>query len=409
MFTRTRIRLTAWYVAILATFLILIGAAVYAVVRQQAENGITSGLRLTAGRAAADMASGNLADLDRLNRAPYTVTTVLLPSGIGQVRRASPQFSLPYGPALNHALKTGRDVRTVGSGESGLRLYTMRVNDEEGRPAALVQVARSTEPEHQTLGNLLTGLLLGGVGGLLLAAIGGWFLAGKSLRPLRDAFDRQHAFVADASHELRTPLAVIRANAEYLNQQQPDNPEVQDIVSETERLSALVDTLLAVARGDSAERGAIREPLDLGDVVSSSATAMQPLAAGRGIDLTVAAGEGLRVQGDREQLRQLVIILVDNALRYTAAGGRVHVYAGNENGNALVTVHDTGIGMPEEAQARVFERFYRADDARNRESGGAGLGLAIAEELVHGHGGRISVESTPGAGSTFTVRLPLFT
>ncbi len=407
MFTRARIRLTAWYVAILATFLVLIGAAVYAVVRQQAETGITSGLRLTAGRAAADMASGNVADLDRLNRAPYTVTTVLLPSGMTQVRHASPQFSLPYGPALSHAYKTGRDVRTIGSGESGLRLYTLLVRDEEGRAAALVQVARSTQPEHQTLGNLLKGLLLGGVGGLVLAAIGGWFLAGKSLKPLREAFDRQHAFVADASHELRTPLAVIRANAEYLHQEQPDNPEVQDIVSETERLSALVDTLLAVARGDSAERGAIREPLDLGDVVSNSATAMQPLATGRGIDLTVAAGEGLRVQGDREQLRQLVVILVDNALRYTSEGGRVHVYAGQENGHALLTVHDTGIGIPEAAQPRVFERFYRADDARNRESGGAGLGLAIAQELVEGHGGRISVESTPGAGSTFIVRLPL--
>ncbi|MGZ4482676.1 MAG: histidine kinase dimerization/phospho-acceptor domain-containing protein, partial [Gaiellales bacterium] len=243
MFTRARIRLTAWYVAILATFLVLIGAAVYAVVRQQAETGITSGLRLTAGRAAADMASGNVADLDRLNRAPYTVTTVLLPSGMTQVRHASPQFSLPYGPALSHAYKTGRDVRTIGSGESGLRLYTLLVRDEEGRAAALVQVARSTQPEHQTLGNLLKGLLLGGVGGLVLAAIGGWFLAGKSLKPLREAFDRQHEFVADASHELRTPLAVIRANAEFLQQEQPENVEARDIVSETDRLSSLVDAL----------------------------------------------------------------------------------------------------------------------------------------------------------------------
>ena len=271
----------------------------------------------------------------------------------------------------------------------------------------MIQVIRSVEPEHQALSRLVFGLLVGGLGGLLLAGIGGWFLAGKSLEPVRVAFNRQHAFVSDASHELRTPLAVIRANAEYLQLEQPDNPEVRDIVSESERLSALVETLLALARGDVAGAGLERALVDLGEVVEAAVTSMRPLAEERGVELTVVTGEGMTVLGDGEQLRQLVIILVDNALRYTAADGRVHVQAGADRDSAVLTVHDNGIGIPPDAVDRVFERFYRADSARSRDSGGAGLGLAIARELVGGHGGRIELDSTEGAGTTFTVRLPL--
>ena len=200
---------------------------------------------------------------------------------------------------------------------------------------------------------------------------------------------------------------MIRANAEFLQLEQPDNPEVRDIVSESERLSALVETLLALARGDVAGAGLERALVDLGEVVEAAVTSMRPLAEERGVELTVVTGEGMTVLGDGEQLRQLVIILVDNGLRYTAADGRVHVQAGADRDSAVLTVHDNGIGIPPDAVDRVFERFYRADSARSRDSGGAGLGLAIARELVGGHGGRIELDSTEGAGTTFTVRLPL--
>ena len=119
------------------------------------------------------------------------------------------------------------------------------------------------------------------------------------------------------------------------------------------------------------------------------------------------AASGLHIEGDREQVRQLVVILVDNALRYTPSGGSVAVIVGKSSNDAALEVRDTGIGIPREAQDHVFERFYRADEARNRDSGGAGLGLAIAKQLVEDHDGRISLESVPGEGSTFTVRLPL--
>jgi len=161
-----------------------------------------------------------------------------------------------------------------------------------------------------------------------------------------------------------------------------------------------------VARGDGTGEAA-HDELDLGAVVEGSAASMRSLASERGVALDVSAAPELRVRGSREQLRQLVVILVDNALRYTARGGRVDVDVARRDGSAVMAVTDTGIGIPPEALAHVFERFYRADEARTRDSGGAGLGLAIAQKLVDEHGGRISAESTPGQGSTFTVTLPL--
>ena len=308
-------------------------------------------------------------------------------------------------PAAQQALISGEDHRTVGSGANQFRIYSKRIDTGSGG-FWLVQVARSTQPEQETLNHLLVGLLVGGIGGLMLAAVGGWFLAGKSLAPVRNAFEHQRTFVADASHELRTPLAVIRANAEYLEGEQPDNLEVREILRESDRISALVASMLSLARGDAASEAPL-EPLDLDSLVEDAVTSLQPIAIERELELTVGTGGSLRVKGDPDQLRQLIVLMVDNALRYTPPGGRIHVQATREGGNALLTVHDTGIGIPSQAVPHVFERFYRADEARNRESGGSGLGLAIAQELVDRHQGKITVDSAEGIGTTFAVQLPL--
>jgi signal transduction histidine kinase len=299
----------------------------------------------------------------------------------------------------------GQDRRTIGSGADELRVYSVRVR-RGGDVIGLLQVARSTKPEHDSLGNLLGGLLLGGAAGLLLATIGGWFLAGRSLAPVKAAFEHQKEFVADASHELRTPLAVIRANAEYLTMEQPDNVELREIVRETDRLASLVDSLLSLARGDDGG-GHQKQLVDVADEIEDAVASLQHLAGERGVDLTVSTAEDLVVKGHSGQLRQLIVILVDNALRYTPRGGQVHVQAAADGASALITVHDNGMGIPEDALAHVFERFYRADEARNRESGGSGLGLAIAHELVKQYGGRIEVESAEGVGTTVAVRIPL--
>ncbi len=401
LFTPARIRLTAWYVSVLGAVLIVLGTALYVVVREQLLNNVDDGVRLVAERAAAQWQRSGNVDQNDLSRGPYTVNVMTMT----QLRLHLSNGLVHYDPAsMQAALHSGSDLRSVGASGDRERVYSLRVGGGTVEPA-LIQVARSTEPEHEALSKLLAGLLIGGAGGLALAGVGGWWLAGKSLRPVQVAFNRQHAFVSDASHELRTPLAVIRANAEFLQQEQPENPEVRDIISETDRLSSLVDALLAVARDDDSVR-ADHLPVDLSEVIAATVASFHPLAEEHGLALTHAEPSGLIVLGDREQLRQVLVILLDNAVRYTPAGGRIHVQARPDGREALLTVHDTGIGITEAALERVFERFYRADEARNRQSGGVGLGLAIARELVTRHGGKISVTSTEGAGSTFEIRLP---
>jgi signal transduction histidine kinase len=396
VFTRTRIRLTAWYVGALAVFLVALGTVVYQLEEHQLRTNVDHGLTVTAKRVQAKYRTSNFnAAADETYGASYTISWS---DGTGS--SAGGPGGKPNRASALTALAHGSDMRTIERKGVTTRIFSLRLT-----PQLAVQVARSMEPEEDALHGLLAFMLLGSAASIALAAAGGWFVAGKSLAPVVDAFERQQVFVADASHELRTPLAVIRANAEYLQQEQPESEEAAEILTETDRLTALVDSLLALARG---EGGATADrPLDLGEIVTASAQAMQPLAADRKVALDVETVPGLEVRGNPDQLRQLVVILVDNALRYTPEGGRVSVEAHRNDGTAVVAVRDTGIGIDRAALKHVFERFYRADEARNRADGGAGLGLSIAEQLVNDHGGRISAESAPGRGSTFTVSLPL--
>ena len=374
----------------------VLGAAVYLVEKHQLLSNVNHGLHVQSARLATAYYTHGITYVVGLYDGPSAYRWSLSDATGASWNNALNQ------DAARTALVQGEDMRTVSiPGGHHLRVLSERI-----QPTLVLQVARSLEPEEEALDHLLAVLLLGGGAALVVAAIGGWFLAGKALSPVQQAFERQNVFVADASHELRTPLAVIRANAEFLQERQPASEEAGEIVSETDRLSTLVDSLLAVARGDR-NGGVAYDELDLGAVVEGSAASMRSIATERGIALDVSAAPELRVMGSREQLRQLVVILVDNALRYTREGGRVEVDVARRDGSAVMAVTDTGIGIPAEALQHVFERFYRADDARTRDSGGAGLGLAIAQKLVDEHGGRIAAESTPGEGSTFTVTLPL--
>jgi signal transduction histidine kinase len=405
VFRRARIRLTAWYVGVLAVFLLALGGTVYLVQRQQLEDNVNAGLRSTSRKAITAYQKEDWSEITALNDSlRYTII-------FSDSHKAGPRalrtpnardLGLPYLPAIRHALTYGSDLRTIQSPSGPLRILTVRTHNAQ----YAVQVARSLQSVNEALDTLLVLLLIAGAGSLIVAAVGGWFLAGKSLAPLNEAFDRQHAFVAHASHELRTPLAVIRANAEFLQVDNPDSVEIADIVSETDRLSALVDALLALARGEAVDRPQ-RDLFDLASVVDGAVESMQSLAGERGVVLSRESESGLLVEGDRDQLRQLVLILLDNALRYTPAGGAVAGSVSRAGDWATIRVADTGIGIDQDVVDRIFDRFYRADEARNRDSGGAGLGLAIAKQLVEEHGGRIAVESTPGKGTTFTVRLPM--
>jgi two-component system, OmpR family, sensor histidine kinase CiaH len=397
MFSKARIRLTAWYAGVLAAFIALLGTAVYLVERHQLFSNVNHGLHVQAARIETAFVTGGIDRIIAVTDTAPSAYNVSVTDATGTTTGRDPINQ----ESARAALIDGTDMRTVSAPGGHLRVLSERIS-----PTLVLQVARSLEPEEEALDHLLVVLLLGGGAAVVVATIGGWFLAGKALTPVQEAFERQNAFVADASHELRTPLAVIRANAEFLQESEPASEEASEIVSETDRLSSLVDSLLAVARGDT--NGAVAyDELDLGAVVEGSAASMRSLATERGITLDISATPELRIRGSREQLRQLVVILVDNALRYTGSGGHVEVDVTGRDGSAVVAVTDTGIGIPPEALGQVFERFYRADEARNRDSGGAGLGLAIAQKLVDEHGGSIAAESEPGEGSTFTVTLPL--
>jgi heavy metal sensor kinase len=227
---------------------------------------------------------------------------------------------------------------------------------------------------------------------------------------LERSFAEVRRFTADASHELRTPLTAIRAEAE-VGLGRPGVPAEQQtllgsILEECERLTRLTDQLLALSREDAGVAPQAREPVDLAALVAGVAETMRPLAEAKGLRLESAPPAAVRVRGDPGRLRQVFYNLLDNAIKYTPAGGAVEVRVEGRPGGAAASVRDSGPGIPAEHLPRVFERFYRVDKARTRAEGGTGLGLSIARSIVAAHGGQIDLQSTPGRGTVCTVTLP---
>ncbi|MCU0647164.1 MAG: HAMP domain-containing histidine kinase [Gemmatimonadaceae bacterium] len=229
------------------------------------------------------------------------------------------------------------------------------------------------------------------------------------LTSLEQAYATERRFVADASHELRAPLSVIQANLELLQRPSPMSAHdqaaaVRAATTEAERLRRLVTDLLVLARADAGIPIA-RADVALDTLVADAVVELQHMV--RGQTLAVGTLAPLDVQGDRDRLRQLVVILLDNAFRYTPDGGRITVELIADHRDACIRVRDTGIGIAAHDLPHIFERFYRADPARQRDAGGTGLGLAIARWIAREHGGDVEVASAPGEGTTVTVRLPL--
>jgi signal transduction histidine kinase len=238
---------------------------------------------------------------------------------------------------------------------------------------------------------------------------------GGAVLLLRDVTERRRVeairrdFVADASHELKTPAASIQAAAETLLRALDRDPAdarrfARQVEAAASRLSRLVDDLLDLSRLES-ERPEFK-PVELGALVTKEVARLADRADVGGVDLS-AGVDSVTVLGSRKDLRLAVRNLLENALAYTPVAGSVSVSARQRAGEAAITVVDTGVGIPSEDLPRLFERFYRIDDARNRDTGGTGLGLAIVRHVADLHGGSVEVESEPGAGSTFTIRLPL--
>ncbi len=364
--------------------------------------------------------------------------------------------TLPLSPTALDAVRHGRAWFETSTVEGqGLAIYTAPAVGP-GRQVGVLQVARSLAETEALQTGLRRLLIVGTLIATLLAFGIGWLLAGTALRPinritqtaaaigaerdfgrrveysgpndelgrlattfnsmlagLQDAYhgmaqalDAQRRFVADASHEMRTPLTTIRGNLGLLERQPPISPDdekavVTDLVDETDRLSRLVNDLLVLARADA------------GQVVKTEPVCVRPLLEGLCRQAQLLAPNhtivcdtfpDVAVQANQDNLKQVLLVLLDNARKFTPAGGTITIAATADARQVAMSVADTGVGIAPEALPRIFTRFYRADVSRTGPS--AGLGLAIAKAIVDSYHGEISVQSAPGRGSTFTVTLP---
>jgi two-component system sensor histidine kinase CiaH len=328
-------------------------------------------------------------------------------------RDQAPPPGLPYQPGVEAAATTGQDIRTTTVGSTPVRVLTETVAVPQ-RGTFTIQIVQDRTTEQQTLQVIAFVLIVGGLLVLVVSFGFGTIYARRALVPIRDsltsqraALRRQREFAADASHELRTPLTVIRSSVEHLERHR-DEPvatvgsALEDIDDEVRHMTAIVEDLLLLARSDSGAVALERIPVDLGDVAADGASAMGKPATDRGVRVEVDPQPAV-VAGDPARLRQLVMILVDNAIRHSPIDGRVGVAVRAVGNGASLVVEDDGPGIRPEDLPHLFERFYRAPGA---PGGGTGLGLAIAAWIVDRHGGRIEVANRTEGGARFVVSLP---
>lgn len=461
-----RLRLTLWYTGILAAALILVSVAVYFTLwftLNQQTNDFLNARAQQYARALIFVGVGGPGPASRIreqiaNFNPDTYAQFVTRDG----SRFSNTTNLPSGwpvdkSIIDRALRTGQTVpQTVRLGDITLRIDNFPLNTPDGQPFGVLQLGRDITQQQSSLAGLREVLILAGLSGILAAFGAGWLLARQALRPIgrvaqtaqdigdsrdfarrvaykgpndelgrlcttfndmlghiQDAYQQienalqaQRRFVADASHELRTPLTTIRGNIGLLSaapevSNQDREEALEDMSSEAERMSRLVSNLLVLARADAGLHIA-KQPVHLEDVMQE--VYRQARVLSNGVALRLDPPEEAEVVGSPDYLKQLLLILVDNAIKNTPSGGEVRIGDPIEDGYVRLTVSDTGRGIPAEAMPHIFERFYQAD--KSRTGGGTGLGLAIAKWIADEHEGRIEVQSQVGAGSTFTVWLP---
>jgi heavy metal sensor kinase len=460
MFDSVRTRLTLWYAGVLGLSLIAFALLAYYAAAAIFHQRQDESLRSTAQTVASAYVE-ELAEQHSLVKAGEVVLVELtfpnhyveVVDNTGQPIAWSRNLS---GTTFTVPASTLEEARVRNSGVvsvAGLRVAAVPLSSEQNLGFAVV--AEPSSVIEDGLDQLRRKFFAGVPLVLLLASAGGYFLARKSLAPiasmnrqtqrisaeslsqrldvtnprdelgrlattindlltrLESAFNEQQRFIADASHELRTPLAVLRGETEVALAKQRTADEYQQSLSliqdEAERLSRIVEDLFMLARQPiNAPATLLRERVSLNETIRDCARAAQVLATRKGVRLTTSNNPAsIHLNGDKELLTRMVLNLLDNAVKYTPAGGEIALALTRQNGNAEIVVRDTGIGIAEPDRQRIFDRFYRADKARSRALGGAGLGLSIVRWIVEVHGGAIRIDSAPGGGSKFTVDLPL--
>jgi heavy metal sensor kinase len=460
-----RTRLATTFVAFFAIALIALEIGTYLVVRQYLIAGVDSQLQL-----GADLLQQNFTERNKrlfayegdwrllfVSLGGFNTTDLLVQiydsDGVLKARSPNLQQEIPADPGAVAAILNGGEpaIRTQIVADVRMRqlLTPLRFGDQIVGTVLLARPLAETERALQVLIYALTGA---GLIVLLAAARGGAWLTRAALRPIDQItqtaqsivsaedlsrrvpvpesndelqrltitindmlarmealFNAQRRFVADVSHELRTPLAAMQGNLDVLSRGAAHDPELlaeslADMRSEVNRLIRMVNDLLLLAQSDAGVQ-LRREPVELDTLLLEVHREMRSLA--NGVQLRLGAEDQATVLGDRDRIKQAVLNLVVNAIQHTPPGGAVTLGLATDGGEAVVSVADTGTGIDPAALPHIFERFYRGDRARTRDRGGAGLGLAIVKWIVEAHGGSVAVESAPGRGSVFSLRLPL--
>lgn len=459
MFDSVRIRLTLWYAGVLALSLIAFALVIYYAAGNIFHERQDESLRSTAQTVASayleelgETHSQSTAGKVVLSEITFPNRYVQLTDSAGNTIATSANLAGSTIAIPSHVLADARARGFSNGSVNGLRVTVVPLSSDQS--LGFAAVAEPLSVIEDGLSELRRDLFAGVLLVLLLASAGGYFLARKSLAPvasmnsqtqrisaenlsarldvtnprdelghlattindlltrLENAFKEQQRFIADASHELRTPLAVLRGETEVALGKTRTIEEYQQSLSliqdEAERLSRIVEDLFILARQPINTRAALnKERVSLNEAVRDCARAAQVLAFRKGVRLKLENDSpSIALNGDEDLIKRMLLNLLDNAVKYTPAGGEISLGLVRQNGNAEIVVRDTGIGIPAEAQPRVFDRFYRVDKARARTVGGAGLGLSIAQWIVEVHGGSINLTSTPGHGSTFTIVLP---
>ena len=464
-----RFRITLCYVSLLAAALVVFGASVYFGLQSYLKNSLKEALADTSKNIATrfvsqfdvkgkDWVAGEVDETYAPEiKGGFIRITHLLPSGGSAVIYESGNATDPYIDSAQVSRLSPVDitqgVRTENTASgSSLMVYALPYTAPD-HSRFLIESGASLRPIERVLWGLFLALIILTPLTLVAAAISGYFLMRQPLRPiaeltrhaeqigihgtgerlpiiasgdelerlslslnrmigrLEDALTHIHRFSADVSHELHTPLTILRGELEPIIQLPNLDSVLSDAVGsaleEIDRMSRIVDSLLAISRLDSGGAGIESTQVDLSDLVSSTTDQMRLLADERQITITCSSSGQVQVSADSVRLKQVIVNLLDNAIKYTQPGGRIHTFAFIEGAYGVLEVTDDGIGIPEESQPHVFERFYRADKARSRGSGGAGLGLSIVKAICSAHAGSVSLTSQEGVGTTVRVAFPL--
>jgi signal transduction histidine kinase len=407
---RIRLRLTLGYVGIFALILFLLGAV--AVVSFYEELTIEQDdlLAQEARNQTANLLNGENRKVLAEGSDEFGWTALDPDGHVIDRGSAAPSLGLPQPELARQALQEEGIVSgTIQGSDGSVRAVSMAMHDDSGELVGVIQYARSLQSVEQEVRELILVLLPLGIGALGLSAIGGAYMAGRAGRPVREAFERQRAFIADASHELKTPLTLIRADAEVLQRglmDLDDKELADDVLAETDRMTAVLSDLLLIARLDAGKLSVKREPFDLASAISETTDRFGTLAASEGVRLEVRVPGKLWVRGDQERTAQILAVLLDNALTHIPEEGSVTVTAHRRGSTVETIVKDTGPGIPAGHRRRIFERFYRVDTARNRSSRGAGLGLSIARDLARAQKGDLEVQNAEDGGAAFLLKLP---